>query len=175
MAWNFRLNFLVLLTKLARKHFGTLKFKIYGFYVKYNTRLKYSNTAAFLLCNYLFKCAQHMLDVLSTENLSIHLKIPIGLKNPFDLHKLLYFFHESKTCTLRLVFLLMFFSEGWRNKYFEDWRGRISCKTFSVKWSWQPLRRLGLISNKPFSHENNLMFQMFCRHFLLSQTFTSSI
>ena len=49
----------------------------------------------------------------------------------------------------------------------------MSCKTFSVKWSCQPLRRLGLISSKPSSHENNLMFFMSCKHFLLSRTFTS--
>ena len=118
MTWNFRLNFLVLLTKLDQKHFGRLKFKICGFYVKYNTRLKYNNIAPFLLHNYLLKCARHMLDVLSTENLPIHHKILTGLKDQFDLHKLLYFFHESKTCILRLIFLLMFFGEGWRNKYF---------------------------------------------------------
>ena len=41
------------------------------------------------LNDYLLKCAQHMLDIFSTENLSIHHKILIGLKDQFDLHKLL--------------------------------------------------------------------------------------
>ena len=58
--------------------------------MKYNTRLKYNNTTPFLLNNYLLKCAKHMLDVFSTEHLSIH-------------HTIL------KTCALWLVFLLMFF------------------------------------------------------------------
>ena len=53
-----------------------------------------------------------MLDAFSTENLSIRHKILIGLKDQFDLHDLLQFFNENKTCTLRLVFLLMFFREG---------------------------------------------------------------
>ena len=79
------------------------------FYVKYNTRLKYNNATPFFLNNYLLKCAQHMLDVSSTENLSLHHKILIGIKNHFDLHKLLQIFYENKICTLRLVFLLMFF------------------------------------------------------------------
>ena len=55
--------------------------------VKYNTKLKYNNTTPFLLNNYLLKCAQHMLDVFSTENLSIHHKILIGLKDQFDSQK----------------------------------------------------------------------------------------
>ena len=62
------------------------------FYMKYNTRLKYNNTTSFPLNNFLLKCAQHMLDVFPTENLSIHPKILIGIKNQFDLHKLLYIF-----------------------------------------------------------------------------------
>ena len=33
--------------------------------------------------------SQHILAVFSTENLSIHHKILIGIKDPFDLHKLL--------------------------------------------------------------------------------------
>ena len=41
-----------------------------------------------------------MLDIFSTENLPIHHKILLDLKDQFDLHK---------TCTLWLVFLLMFF------------------------------------------------------------------
>ena len=45
------------------------------FYVKYNTRLKCNNTTPFLLNNYLLKSAQHMLDVFSTEILSIHHRI----------------------------------------------------------------------------------------------------
>ena len=40
-----------------------------------------------------------MPDVVSTENLSIHHKILIGLKYQFDLHNLLYVFYENKTCT----------------------------------------------------------------------------
>ena len=55
--------------------------------VKYNTRLKYNNTTPFSLNNYLLKC-----DVFSTENLSIHYKILISLKDQFDFHKLLRFF-----------------------------------------------------------------------------------
>ena len=58
-----------------------------------------------------------MPDAFSTENVSIHHNILVGLQK-FDLHKLL--FYENKTCTLRLVFLLMFFSEGWTNSYFDD-------------------------------------------------------
>ena len=61
-----------------------------------------------------------MLDVFSTENLSTHHKILLGLKDQFDLHNLLYFFYENKTCILRLVFLLMLFGESWSNSYFED-------------------------------------------------------
>ena len=53
-----------------------------------------------------------MLDVFSTENLSTHHKILLGLKDQFDLHNLLYFFYENKTCILRLVFLLMLFGES---------------------------------------------------------------
>ena len=47
------------------------------------------NTTIQLVNNYLLKCPQHMLDVFSTENLSLHHKILIGIKNQFDLHKLL--------------------------------------------------------------------------------------
>ena len=61
-----------------------------------------------------------MLDVFSADNLSIHHKILIGLEDQFDLHKLLWFFYVNKTCTLRLVFLLMFLGEGWRNSFLED-------------------------------------------------------
>ena len=61
-----------------------------------------------------------MLDVFSNENLSIHHKVLIGSKDQFDLYNLLSFFYQSKTCTLRLVFLMMFLGEGWRNSYFED-------------------------------------------------------
>ena len=53
-----------------------------------------------------------MPDVFSTGNLSIHYKILKGLKDQFDLHKLMYFFYESKTCTSRLIFLLIFFGKG---------------------------------------------------------------
>ena len=65
-----------------------------------------------------------MLDVFSTKNLSIHHKILISIKDQFDLQKLLKIFNENKTCTLRLVFLLMFFfyftdGEDWTNSYFE--------------------------------------------------------
>ena len=38
-----------------------------------------------------------MLDVFSTENLSIQHKKLIGLKDQFDLHKLLSICHENKT------------------------------------------------------------------------------
>ena len=58
------------------------------FYVKYNTRLKYSKSKPFFFNNYLLKCAQHILDVFSTENLSIHHKILIDLKGRFNLRKL---------------------------------------------------------------------------------------
>ena len=51
-----------------------------------------------------------MLDVFSTENLSIQNKTLIGLEDQFDLHRLLSFYENN--CTLRLVFLVMFFSEG---------------------------------------------------------------
>ena len=78
--------------------------------MKYNTRLKCNNATPFLLNNYLLKCAQHMLDVFSAENLSIHHKILIGVKDQFDLHKLLYFFYENKTCTLRLLCIRYFSS-----------------------------------------------------------------
>ena len=61
-----------------------------------------------------------MPDVFSTENLSIHHKILVGLKDQFDLHKLLLFFYENKTCTLRFMFLLMFFGEGGTVSYFDD-------------------------------------------------------
>ena len=61
-----------------------------------------------------------MLDVFSTENLSIYHRIPIGSKHQFDLYKLLQIFYENKTCTLRLVFLLVFFGEDWTNTYFDD-------------------------------------------------------
>ena len=54
-----------------------------------------------------------MLDACSTENLSIQHKILIDLKDQFDLHKLtVIFFYKNKTCTLRLVSLLMFIGEG---------------------------------------------------------------
>ena len=64
-----------------------------------------------------------MLDVFSTENLSINHKLLIGIKGQFDLHKLLEICYENETCTLRLVFLLIFFfyftdREGWANGYF---------------------------------------------------------
>ena len=49
-----------------------------------------------------------MLDVFSTENLSIHHKTLIGIKDQFDFHKLFKIFYENKTCNLQLVFLLMF-------------------------------------------------------------------
>ena len=53
-----------------------------------------------------------MLDVFSNEDLSIHHKVLIGSKDQFDLYNLLSFFYQSKTCTLRLVFLMMFLGEG---------------------------------------------------------------
>ena len=37
-----------------------------------------------------------MPDVFSTENLSIHYKILIGLKDQVDLHKLPYFFMKKR-------------------------------------------------------------------------------
>ena len=55
------------------------------FYVKYNSRLEYNNTTPFLFNNFLLKCAQNMLDVVSIENLSIDHKILIGLKDQFEL------------------------------------------------------------------------------------------
>ena len=58
-----------------------------------------------------------MPDVFFTENLSIHRKILIGLKDQFDLHKLLQFFHDK---TLWLVFLLMILGDGLTNSYFDD-------------------------------------------------------
>ena len=58
------------------------------FYVKYNARLKYNKATPFLFNNYLLKCTKHMLDVFSIENLSIHHKIRISLKDQFDLHKI---------------------------------------------------------------------------------------
>ena len=132
----FLLEFWVLLTKLPQKHFGRLKIKICGnehsfliyfspekhsrhdlqcktnecFCEKCNTRLKQNNTTTFLLNYYLSKYAPHMLDVFSTENLSIQHKTLIGLEDQFDLHRLLSFYENN--CTLRLVFLVMFFSEG---------------------------------------------------------------
>ena len=89
---EFSLEFRVLLTKLPYKHFVRLKFKICGFYVKYNTRLKYNNTTPFFLNNYLLKCVQPIPDSFSTGNLSIHYKILKGLKDQFGLRKLLQFF-----------------------------------------------------------------------------------
>ena len=62
--------------------------KLLHFVIK-NTRLKYNNKTPFLLNNYLLKCAQHMLDIFSSENLPIHHKILTGIKDQFDLHKLL--------------------------------------------------------------------------------------
>ena len=50
-------------------------------------------------------CAAH---VFSTKDLSILHEMLIGLKDQFDLRKLLKIFYENKTWTLRLVFLLMF-------------------------------------------------------------------
>ena len=64
--------------------------------MKYNTRLKYNNKTPFSLNNYLLKCVQHMPYDFSTENLSIHFKILIGLKDQFDLHKLLSFFFMKR-------------------------------------------------------------------------------
>ena len=126
--------------------------------LKYNTRLKYNNATPLLLNKYLLKCTHHMLDVLLLKitQFNISTLLPIGLKDQSDLHKILYIFYESKTCTLRLVFLPMFFGEDWTHNHFEGSEGRISSKTFSVKWNWQPLRRLGLMLRKP--QENNLMF-----------------
>ena len=60
----------------------------------------------------MLKYVQYMLDVFSTENLSTHHEILLGLKDQFDLHNLLHFFYENKTCILRLVFLLMLFGES---------------------------------------------------------------
>ena len=54
------------------------------FYMKYNARLKYCNTTPFLLNNYFLKYAEHMLNVFSTENLSIHHKKLKGLKDLDD-------------------------------------------------------------------------------------------
>ena len=102
--------------------------------MKNNIRLKYNNTTPSSFNNYLLKCVQHVPDVFSTENLSIHYKILIGLKHQFDLHKLRQFFNENKSCTLGLIFLLICFGNGSKNIYSEDLRGRISCKTFPVKW-----------------------------------------
>ena len=87
----------------------------------WNTKLRW-NTTLSLLDNYMLKCDQHMLHVFSTENLSAHHKILIGIRNQFDLHKHLYIFYENKTCTLRLGFLLMcFFSTSltvsWTNYF----------------------------------------------------------
>ena len=43
----------------------------------------------FSLNNSLLKCVQHMPDVFSTEDPSFQYKILKGLKDQFDLHKLL--------------------------------------------------------------------------------------
>ena len=64
--------------------------------MKYNTRLKYSHTTPFLLNKYLLECDKHILNVFSTENLSIYHKILTGLKDQFDLHKLLHFFMKIR-------------------------------------------------------------------------------
>ena len=45
-----------------------------------------------------------MLDLFSTEKVSIHYKMLIVVKDQFDLHKLLAIFFENNTCTLCLVF-----------------------------------------------------------------------
>ena len=57
--------------KISLETFCQTKFKICRFYVKNNTRLKYSNTTLFLLNKCLLKCVQHRIDVFPTENLSI--------------------------------------------------------------------------------------------------------
>ena len=50
---------------------------------------KFKNTTTFLPDNYLIKCAKHMLNTFSTINLSTQHKILTGLKDRFDLHKIL--------------------------------------------------------------------------------------
>ena len=63
----------------------------YGVYISLsgnNKQFSKLNNYLIILKKYLLKCAQHMPDFFSTENLSIHHKILIGLKDRFDLHKL---------------------------------------------------------------------------------------
>ena len=88
MAWNFRLNFSScrqnflrnILSDWSLKSVVLCEIQHYAEIQKYNT---------FFSHNYLLKCIQHMPDVFSTENLSVHYKILIGLKDQFDLHKFL--------------------------------------------------------------------------------------
>ena len=106
---EFSPEFWFLFTKLPDKHFVRLKFKICGFCVKYDTRVKHNNTTPFSLNNYLLKCVP---NAFSTKNLSIHSKIRIGLEDQFDLHNLLQYFYKNKNCKLRLIFLLIIFGKG---------------------------------------------------------------
>ena len=78
----------------------------------------------------MLKCAQYILDLFSTENLSLHHKRLISLIDQFDLHKLLQLFYEKKNCTLQLVFLPMFLGEDWTNSFFADWEGKKSYRHF---------------------------------------------
>ena len=68
-----------------------------------------------LIRNYLSKCAQNLSGIFFTEDLPNHYKI---LKS-FELYDLLFFFCNEKTCTLRLVFLLLFV-KACAKRYFND-------------------------------------------------------
>ena len=118
-------------------------------------RLQYNT---FLLNNYLLKCAHHMLDVFSNEILSIHNKILIGLKDQFDLHKFLQIFYENRTCTLRLVFLLIFLVEDWiwKIKEVEYLVRHFQSNGVYNPWVDWVLSRVNL-----FLIKNNLMFFIF--------------
>ena len=118
MAWNFRLSFSSCRQNFLRNILSDRSLK--SVVSMWNTTLRWNTeNNTFFSHHYLLKCIQHMPDVFSTENLSIHYKILIGLKDQFDLHKLLQFFYENKTCTLRLIYLMILFGKGWRNSYFK--------------------------------------------------------
>ena len=118
------------------------------FYVKYNTGLKCNDAMLILLNNYLLKGAQHMLGVWKSISFVIYWnlsviywksinKILIGLKDQFDIHKLLYIFYENKTCTLQLVFLLIFLVKT------EQIVILTSCKTFLSQMELTNLASIG--------------------------------
>ena len=117
-----------------------------------------------------------MRDGFPTEYLWIHWKILMGWGNLFYKHNPFQIFYGNKTYTLRLVSLLMLFSETWtylskRNRKSLCRLALISNKRSSLKMIWFMLLRL--VDNSCHLGHYSDSFVPPSGHFLLSPTLFS--